>query len=141
MKPGKDFKIGVALLISGFLGLTLVQGSCMHFGMMGNRGDMKTMMQQNMGDQLPPPGLTPDLLPEPNSEGVKLLSEYCTQCHDLPAPGLHSATEWPAVVERMNKRMPMMGNRGMMGMMHNVQVPSATELKTIVDYLQQNGTK
>jgi len=54
---------------------------------------------------LPPAGFTPADLPEPDSPGAKLVVEYCTQCHDLPTPGAHSATDWPRVLRRMWLRM------------------------------------
>ena len=54
---------------------------------------------------LPPPGINPADLPEPNSEGARLLTQYCTQCHSLPSPAMHSATDWPRVLRRMWLRM------------------------------------
>jgi len=146
MNWNKDTKIGMTLLVTGIIGLLLTQGSCMHSNMMndqrhmsdmmGNSGSMKEMMQQNMGDQLSPPDIKSEHLPEPESEGVKLLSTYCTQCHDLPAPGLHTADEWPAVVQRMNSRMQIMADRGMM---HNARAPSKAEIESILAYLQKHG--
>lgn len=35
----------------------------------------------------------------------KMFSIACSQCHALPDPQRHSAREWPAVVERMQKHM------------------------------------
>lgn len=98
-------------------------------------GGMREMMQRMMGDVLPP-GLDPRLLPEPRSEGAQLLVRYCTQCHNLPGPGMHTAGEWPAVVARMNGRMQMMSG-GMMG----VRAPSAAELDTLTVYLQEHAQK
>lgn len=80
-----------------------------------------------------PPGLDPALLPEPQSRGAKALQRYCTLCHNLPGPGIHTAGEWPAVVERMNQRMRMMN-----GMMR-VEAPTPADLKALVEYLQQHG--
>jgi cytochrome c5 len=57
-------------------------------------GGMREMMQRIMGDVLPP-GMDPALLPEPKSEGARLLTGYCNQCHNLPGPGMHIAAEWP----------------------------------------------
>ena len=45
---------------------------------------------------LPPPGITAADLPEPSSAGAGLVATYCGQCHDLPAPAMHSATDWPS---------------------------------------------
>ena len=100
-------------------------------GMMG-QGGMKRMMQDMMGNMLPL-GINPASLPQPHSEGAELLQHYCTQCHDLPGPGLHTAAEWPAVVERMAARERMMSEHDMMG----IQAPSEEELATLLAYLQQ----
>lgn len=111
-------------------------------GQMMGGGDMKgmrEMMQWMMGDVLPP-GIDPALLPAPESKGAKLLSRYCTLCHNLPGPGMHTTSEWPPVVERMNRRMQMMGGRGMMGMMMGgVEPPSEKELQELVAYLQEHA--
>ena len=40
-------------------------------------------------------------LPEPAAPDTKLFSTTCAQCHAVPAPAQHTATEWPAVVDRM----------------------------------------
>jgi hypothetical protein len=48
----------------------------------------------------------------PEGQSFKLA---CQQCHVLPDPGRHTASEWPAVVSRMEKNMEWMnrvvGNR------------------------------
>jgi cytochrome c5 len=92
-----------------------------------------------------PPGSDAASLPELHSEGAQLLQAYCTQCHELPGPGLHTAEEWPAVVGRMNMRMQMMGHMGMtmggMGMMGRIGAPSERELDAILSYLQQHAQK
>lgn len=106
--------------------------------MMGG-GNMKGMMQRMMGDVLPP-GIDPALLPAPDSNDAKLLGRYCTQCHNLPGPGMHTAQEWPAVVDRMNRRMQMMSGHGMM-MMGNIEAPSESELQVLVAYLQKHAQK
>jgi cytochrome c5 len=54
---------------------------------------------------LPPPGILPADLPDPTSPGAGLVSQYCTQCHALPSPAMHSATDWPRVLRRMWLRM------------------------------------
>ena len=43
---------------------------------------------------LPPPA-EPAALPEPDSDGARLVAGYCTACHLLPTPSIHSATAWP----------------------------------------------
>ncbi|MBU0498817.1 MAG: hypothetical protein KJ558_09010 [Gammaproteobacteria bacterium] len=48
-----------------------------------------------------PPGLAPERLPEPRSQGARLLQAYCTQCHNLPGPDRHTAAEWHDLTGRM----------------------------------------
>ncbi len=133
---------GVAIL---FVGLACVSSGTGMFGrgrtdggMMMDREGMKTVMQGMMSDVLPP-GIEPALLPEPQSQGALLLGRYCSQCHNLPGPGTHTADEWPAVVERMNPRMQMMSGPGRMGVM--VDSPSESELQSILRYLQEYSQK
>jgi cytochrome c5 len=54
---------------------------------------------------LPPPGINPGDLAEPESPGAHLVAEFCAQCHGLPSPAMHSATDWPRVLRRMWLRM------------------------------------
>src|ERR1044071_9373705 len=54
---------------------------------------------------LPPPGIAPGDLPEPATPGAQLMAKYCIQCHSLPSPAMHSATDWPRVLRRMWLRM------------------------------------
>jgi len=106
-------------------------------GMMGpgmTHGMHRHMMQQMMGGALPP-GIDPALLPEPHSAGAEILEYYCTQCHNLPGPGMHSAAEWPQVLGRMNMRMQMMG--GMMGAV----APNRVELDILLKYLRKHAQK
>lgn len=84
---------------------------------------------------LPPTGIAPGDLPEPRSPGAVLLARYCMQCHDLPSPATHSATDWPSVARHMWLRMewlnPSLG----------VQVPSMSERFAILTYLTTNALK
>ncbi len=43
-----------------------------------------------------------------NAPGLDLFRRTCSQCHALPDPKLHTAGEWPAVVERMREHMKSM---------------------------------
>jgi mono/diheme cytochrome c family protein len=113
-----------------------MSGGMMGGGMMDREG-MKEMMQRMMPDMLPP-GTKPEALPEPDSPGAKLLVRYCSQCHNLPSPAMHSATEWPDITKRMFSRMSMMS--GMMGMM-NVENPAPEARQTIVAYLQAHSMR
>jgi len=84
---------------------------------------------------LPPPGLAVGDLPDPTSQGALLEMRYCAQCHSLPAPTAHSATDWPSVARRMWLRMdwlpPSLG----------VQVPTGAQRFTILTYLLANSLK
>ncbi len=48
-----------------------------------------------------PKGIQPDDLPDIESRGATVLLLYCAQCHALPPPAMHSAAEWPDVLNRM----------------------------------------
>ncbi len=95
-------------------------------GMMGgrmmNREQMKAMMKRMMPG-MPPPGIKAEDLPDSASRGAQLMNYYCTQCHDLPSPAMHTAEEWPIVAGRMFARMSMMS--GMMGIEN--QTPAERE--------------
>lgn len=84
---------------------------------------------------LPPPGVAAGDLPDPTSRGAQLVIHYCTQCHSLPTPTAHSATDWPSVSRRMWLRMdwlsPSLG----------VQVPNPSDRFTILTYLLANSLK
>ena len=84
---------------------------------------------------LPPPGVTAADLPDPASQGATLVAQYCAQCHMLPSPSMHSATDWPGVVRRMWLRMewlpPTLG----------VQVPTLAERFAMLEYLVANALK
>ena len=133
-RPVGSFTIFAALAgVAAFLALFMTGPA--HGQMMngGGMNGMREMMQRMMGDVLPP-GIDPKLLPDPGSRGARLLERYCTQCHNLPGPGMHTAAEWPQVVRRMNGRMQMMSGGMMGGGMMNVSAPSAAELNTLIEY-------
>lgn len=106
---------------------------------------MEAMMQEMMSGRLPP-GITPEHLPDPDSPGATLLIRYCTQCHNLPAPAMHTVDEWPAVEARMFNRMAMMsGMGGMGGMMRRrmmpMRAPAGEEQESILAYLQGHALR
>ena len=68
-----------------------------------NRQDELLLAAANIA--LPPPDVKPGDLPEPNSQGAQLVTQYCAQCHNLPVPVMHSATDWPVIARRMWLRM------------------------------------
>ncbi|MGQ0694471.1 MAG: c-type cytochrome [Nitrospiraceae bacterium] len=106
-------------------------------GMM-DQGHMKEMMQQMMGGILPP-GITPQDLPDPESQGAKDLSTYCAQCHNLPSPRMHTAEDWTRVASRMLTRERMMA--GMRGMMMRVKAPTSKEEEGMLHYLQTHAMR
>ncbi|HEX9625884.1 MAG TPA: hypothetical protein VGA00_02975 [Acidiferrobacterales bacterium] len=84
-----------------------------------------------------PPGIDPASLPQPESRGAHLLTHYCTQCHQLPGPGRHTAAEWPAVLERMLTLMDV--SQRFRGLMGHVRAPSAAEREALHDYLMRHA--
>jgi mono/diheme cytochrome c family protein len=84
---------------------------------------------------LPPPGIAPGDLPDPQSRGAQLLIQYCAQCHALPAPTTHSATDWPSVARRMWLRMDNLP--APLG----VQVPPPEDRFVLLNYLTTNALK
>ncbi|HEY7686918.1 MAG TPA: hypothetical protein VH833_12510 [Gemmatimonadales bacterium] len=84
---------------------------------------------------LPPAGLAAGDLPEPASRGALLVVQFCGQCHALPTPAAHSATDWPSVARRMWLRMEWLP--ASLG----VKVPTAAERFTINEYLITNALK
>lgn len=71
-------------------------------------------------------------LPEPESEGARLLQRHCTGCHAIPDPGQHFAHAWPASLHDMRHRMrttPMMP----------VPVPDEAGWKTLEAYLRTHA--
>lgn len=84
---------------------------------------------------LPPPGVTAADLPDPNSTGAQLVAQYCGQCHNLPTPQMHSATDWPGIARRMWLRMELLPPQ------HQVKVPAAAERFALLDYLNTNALK
>lgn len=85
-------------------------------GMMGGDNGMGPGM---MGPQ--PGG------PPPSSAGLggRAFVQVCQQCHALPDPHQHTASEWPAVVARMKRYMAQGG-----------RVPSPARMRAIVKFLQ-----
>ena len=78
---------------------------------------------------LPPDGFRPADLPDANSVGAELVAKYCAQCHALPTPTAHSATDWPRVVRRMWLRMDLLPE------VFRVQTPMVGERAQLLNYL------
>src|SRR6266852_3698979 len=98
-----------------------------------NRQDELLLAAANVA--LPPPGISAADLPDPSSAGAKLVGAYCGQCHNVPSPQMHSATDWPSIARRMWLRMelltPSLG----------VRVPSMAERFALLDYLTTNALR
>ncbi len=125
--------IGAGLLLSGVLFWSMLPpGSAV--GQMSGKGPMKNIRALIHGPM--PPGINPALLSEPKSQGAQLLKRYCAQCHGLPGPGKHTAAEWPAVVDRMKSRFNMHSR-----MMGGIVVPSESEYRIVIAYLQKYALK
>ncbi len=73
-------------------------------------------------------------LPDAGSQGAKLESQYCSQCHAPPSPSLHTAKEWSDVTTRMRAHI---GDAQATG--STVKIPSAAELDSITAYLGKHG--
>lgn len=84
---------------------------------------------------LPPAGLAPGDLPDPSSREAQLVVTYCSQCHALPTPMAHSATDWPSVARRMWLRMEMLPES------LGVKTPTPAERGVILSYLLANSLK
>jgi cytochrome c553 len=93
---------------------------------------LRNALQGMLRDLLPPTG-EETALPVPQSAGAQLLKQYCAQCHSPPAPGLHTADQWPGVVARMSWRAQLL--RGQMG----VRPLPAAATAQITAYLQQHA--
>lgn len=102
-----------------------------------NMGKMQEMMRGRL-----PPGIEPSNLPNPDSPGAKLLVRYCTQCHNLPSPAMHTSEEWPKIAQRMFGRLSMMsGMRKERTNMMWMKAPSLKEQEIIVYYLKAHSLK
>jgi cytochrome c2 len=92
---------------------------------MQGKGNLGTLMAEMMaGVQAPAPAeaktllaylrrhaqkpLDPARYPEVNAPSGEAFRLACSQCHVLPDPRRHTASEWPAVVSRMQQNMQWM---------------------------------
>lgn len=105
----------------------------------------------SVGVGLPPPGFHREQLPEAESRPAALLQVYCTQCHGLPTPLMHSAAEWPTLLRRMEARSRTLryrmkgphlegalGERVLFGLTSSF-VPSPADRDTLLQYLQAHA--
>jgi len=82
-----------------------------------------------------PKGLNPLDLPDANDHGATLLTLYCVQCHDLPTPLMHSAGEWPIIIDRMQEHMTSYHG----GMLAHVIMPSQKDWQELRGYMTDNA--
>jgi cytochrome c5 len=101
----------------------------------GGRSRAEELLLAAVSVGLPPEGVAPGDLPEPASVGAQLVAKYCAQCHALPAPTAHSATDWPGVVRRMWLRMDGLQPT------HGIRAPLLAERVAMLEYLAQNGLR
>jgi len=80
-----------------------------------------------------PPAVAPQDLPDPDSEGARLLQQYCVTCHGLPSPRTHSVTDWPRTIRRMWLRMDGISH------LYDLAIPSPPEREVILQYLLDNA--
>jgi hypothetical protein len=96
-----------------------------------------------------PTGVAATELPDSTSVGALLTANYCSQCHGIPNPAMHSAEDWGSTVRRMIQRMErsshmgnMMGGRRARGMpmgMAGASVPDQQARREILSYLQRHA--
>jgi cytochrome c5 len=96
-----------------------------------------------MLERILPPTFEAAQLPQPRSEGARLVRRYCVQCHNLPNPAMHDAQRWRPVLERMVLRMRGKGNLGvlMTEMMAGVEAPTDKEHDALLAYLRRHAQK
>ena len=82
-----------------------------------------------------PKGLNPNDLPDAGSRGATLMNIYCAQCHELPTPVMHSATEWPAILSRMQSHL----QETKKGMLRHVISPPKNDWPILKRYLIDNA--
>ena len=84
-----------------------------------------------------PKGMIPEDLPDADARGATVLTLYCTQCHDLPTPYMHTATEWPAILQRMSKHTQDI--RSGSGMMTHIMMPPEKDWNILQTYLTEHA--
>jgi cytochrome c5 len=84
---------------------------------------------------LPPEGVNPGNLPDSSSAGAHLLAQYCNQCHALPSPLMHSATDWPRILRRMWLRMDRLPDS------LGIRTADEGDRVTVLNYLTANALR
>jgi cytochrome c5 len=84
---------------------------------------------------LPPTSVTAADLPDPGSQGAQYVVRFCSRCHAVPTPLMHSATDWPGVTRRMWLRMERIDPQ------YAIPVPEIADQLVILQYLTDNSLK
>jgi cytochrome c5 len=84
---------------------------------------------------LPPPGITVETLPDPETPGAKKVAEVCSGCHNIPSPTAHAATDWPSVARRMWLRIDLLPRD------LSVPSPSMADRQLLLKYLIDHSLK
>jgi cytochrome c5 len=82
--------------------------------------------------------LDPKKYPDVESPAAQSFRLACNQCHVLPDPQRHTAAEWPAIVQRMERNMEWM-NR-VVGTERNPFEPQL-RIEEIIRFLQRHARK
>jgi len=99
----------------------------------GPVGERDALLLASAKVALPPPADPAIDIPDPTSPGARLVGRYCTACHAVPTPQIHSATDWPRVARRMWLRID--------GLPESVDVarPTGAERTVMLRYLIGNA--
>jgi len=60
------------------------------------------------------------------ASGYAEFVEFCSQCHDLPDPSIHTSRKWPQVVREMEGQMKKA----------SLKAPGADKEKALLEFLQ-----
>lgn len=75
------------------------------------------------------------VLPDPDADGARLVTRYCSQCHATPPPSLHTAAEWRGLAATMQRHMARSDTPIPICV---TPLPEA-EVPALLEYLQRNG--
>lgn len=140
MMEHRDFRTVAALIVLALAACREARRTAETEGAAGapagpelSRSDRLLLAAATIG--LPPAGVAPGDLPEPTSRGGQLVVKFCAQCHALPTPTQHSATDWPSVARRMWLRMEWLPDS------LGVRVPTNAERYELLQYVTVNALK
>ena len=96
----------------------------------------QTMGPGMMGQQMGPgmmPGYSTPMSPQRTGQpsGWVEFAQTCSQCHGLPSPRMHTASQWPEVVARMRYIMSSSG----------APIPSQQAFDDITRYLSTEAAQ